>query len=127
MLSRERLLWPRGISLRLPLWLGVVSQGFPHWARRPLESCRWLPLWLGEARLGFPLWLGEVRLGFPRWAQRPLESGLLRPIGLAEMRLVGLEGCSTDGSDSIHGWLDPDLLAELFLFLLFVVVAQGPL
>lgn len=99
LLSRERLLWPRGISLRLPL-----------------EPCRWLPLWLGV-----------VSLGFTRWAQRPLESGLLRPIGLFEMRLVGREGYSTDGNDSVHGWLDPDLLTELFLFLLFVVVTQGPL
>ncbi|QWL57363.1 hypothetical protein HQ400_02375 [Aeromonas jandaei] len=63
-------------------------------------------------------------------AQGLLEALLLRQIRLERfprqaLLFVSNPGFCAGGGESVHLWLHPDLLAELFLFLLFVVVAQG--
>ncbi|WP_042056893.1 MULTISPECIES: hypothetical protein [Aeromonas] len=56
---------------------------------------------------------------------RLLETLLLRPIGLSHLGVAPGCCCALYREDSVHDSLHPDLLAELFLFLLFVVVTQG--
>ena len=56
---------------------------------------------------------------------RLLETLLLRPIGLSHLGIAPSCHCALYREDSVHDSLHPDLLAELFLFLLFVVVTQG--
>lgn len=56
---------------------------------------------------------------------RLLETLLLRPIGLSHLGIALGCHCVLYREDSVHDSLQPDLLAELFLFLLFVVVTQG--
>ncbi|WP_429088337.1 hypothetical protein [Aeromonas allosaccharophila] len=56
---------------------------------------------------------------------RLLETLLLRPIGLSHPGIAPGCCCTLYREDSVHDSLHPDLLAELFLFLLFVVVTQG--
>jgi hypothetical protein len=56
---------------------------------------------------------------------RLLETLLLRPIGFSHRGVAPGCHCALYREDSVHDSLHPDLLAELFLFLLFVVVTQG--
>lgn len=56
---------------------------------------------------------------------RLLETLLLRAIGLSNLGVAPGCCCTLYREDSVHDSLHPDLLAELFLFLLFVVVTQG--
>ncbi|MGU5651904.1 hypothetical protein [Aeromonas allosaccharophila] len=65
------------------------------------------------------------RLLFLLKPHRLLETLLLRPIGLGHLGVAPRCHCALYRENSIHDSLHPDLLAELFLFLLFVVVAQG--
>lgn len=56
---------------------------------------------------------------------RLLETLLLRPTGFSHLGVAPGCHCALYREDSVHDSLHPDLLAELFLFLLFVVVTQG--
>ncbi|WP_270806128.1 hypothetical protein [Aeromonas sp. QDB62] len=65
------------------------------------------------------------RLFFLFLPHRLLETLLLRSTGLSHRGVALGCCCALYREDSVHDSLHPDLLAELFLFLLFAVVTQG--